>query len=329
MKRSQLLLIFLFGLAGVLIIWAAIRPNPLQHFIYEGFDTWIEIDLPSRHQSLSQNIAAIIQELDEKWDRFDQRSEVWKINQNQEPIEISNSTCDLILRAQELQNLTEGFFNIFLGSLMDEWSFNNNPRLPSPDRIQVLTEQVANSTIFINKETKNAQRIGQGKIDLGGIAKGYLVDKIIIELEKKQISPALVNAGGTVFALGKKFRVGILHPRQESLVGLIEVKDQAVSTSGDYYRFFEQEGIRYYHIINPYTGYSSGYFSSVTVVYPNAADADAISTAVMAGGPKLIPIVERRFPGVAIIAIQSDEKLIMNNAALKIFQKDSTDKIHP
>ena len=57
------------------------------------------------------------------------------------------------------------------------------------------------------------------------------------------------------------------------------------------------------------------------MVYPNAADADAISTAVMAGGPKLIPIVERRFPGVAIIAIQSDEKLIMNNAALKIFQK--------
>ena len=75
---------------------------------------------------------------------------------------------------------------------MEEWSFNNNPRLPSPDRIQVLTEQVASSAIFINKETKSAQRIGQGKIDLGGIAKGYLVDIIIIELEKKQVSPCLL-----------------------------------------------------------------------------------------------------------------------------------------
>ena len=329
MKQYHYLLIFLFGLGAVFTIWMVIRPSSLQHFIYEGFDTWIEVDLPARHQGFSNNIATIIQEMDEKWDRFDQKSEIGKINQSQELIEISSQTCDLILYAQELQNRTEGFFHIFLGSLMDEWSFNSNPRLPSSERIQDLIEQIAESTIIINREKRSAQRTGQGKIDLGGIAKGYLVDKIIVELEKKQISPALVNAGGTVFALGKKFRVGVMHPRQESLVGVIEVKNQAVSTSGDYYRFFEQDGIRYYHIINPYTGYPASYFSSVTAVYPNAADADAISTAVMAGGPELIPVVERRFPGVAIIAIQNDEKLVMNDAALKIFQKDSTDKIHP
>lgn len=329
MKHSHLLLVSFFGLIGVLIIWVVNKPNPLQHFIYEGFDTWIEVDLPSHHQNVSQDIGTMIRELDEKWDRFDHRSEIWKINQSQEPIKVNEQTCDLFGRAQELQNRTEGFFNIFVGSLMDEWGFHNNPRVPTPNQIQDRMKQIAHSSLIIDRETKSVQRIGFSKIDLGGIAKGYLVDTIAIELKKKQISPALVNAGGTVYALGKKFRVGILHPRQKSIVGIVEVKDQAVSTSGDYYRFFEQDGIRYYHIINPYTGYPSSYFSSVTVVYSKAADADAISTAVMVGGPNLIPLVEKHFPGVAIITVQADGKLMMNNAALKIFKKESTGKIYP
>ncbi len=328
-KRYLFLWLLLLGFGVIFIIWLAVKPDPLQRFIYEGFDTWIEIELPFRHQNLSSNLDALIQDLDRKWDRFNPNSEIWKINQSQEPIEISDQTCDLFLNAQKMHKLTNGYFNIFLGSLMDEWGFNNNPRIPSPDRIQDLIEKISDCTLSIDKQEKSALRIGEGKIDLGGIAKGYLVDMLIVELNKKQISPALVNAGGTVFALGKIFRVGILHPRQESLIGLVEVKDQAVSTSGDYYRFFEQNGIRYYHIINPYTGYPSHYFASVTVVYPNASQADAISTAIMAGGPDLIPIIEERFPGVAIIAIQPDGKLILNITASKIFQRESTDSIPP
>lgn len=329
MKRSRLILIFLFGFAGILIIWMINKPIPLKHFIYEGFDTWIEIDLPSHHQDISQDISSMIREMDEKWDRFDQRSEIWKINQSQEPIIVHEHTYDLLRRAQELQQRTDGFFNIFVGSLMDEWGFMSNPRIPPPNLIQDRIQQIANSSLILDGKTKSVQRTGLSEIDLGGIAKGYLVDMITNQLKKKQISPVLVNAGGTVYALGKKFRVGILHPRQKSVVGVVEVEDQAVSTSGDYYRFFEQDGIRYYHIINPYTGYPSSYFSSVTVVYPKAADADAISTAVMAGGPDLIPMMEKHFPGVVIIALQADGKLMINKAASKIFEKDSTYKFHP
>ena len=325
MKR--LFFLILLGILISIFIWGFFKKNPLEHWVFEGFDTWIEIDLPSCHQSVVQTIKTMVENLDAKWDRFDQNSEIWKMNHRFEPIMVDDDTFDLFIRSQELEKKTNGYFSIKLGSLMDEWGFSSHPHVPSSHRIQILIEQVAGSGIILDEKTKSILREGSGTIDLGGIAKGYFVDMVVSELKKNQITPALINAGGTVYALGRTFRVGILHPRQESLIGIVEVKNQAVSTSGDYYRYFEQNGIRFYHILNPFSGYPSHEFSSVTVIYSKATDADAISTAIMAGGSNLIPIIEERFPGVAIIAIQSNGKMIMNDKAHQIFQKELMDSI--
>ena len=78
---------------------------------------------------------------------------------------------------------------------------------------------------------------GEGQIDLGGMAKGYLIDEVVSLLRKEKVPQALINAGGEIFALGKETKVGVRHPREETLLGYIIIKDEAVSTSGDYYRF--------------------------------------------------------------------------------------------
>ncbi len=326
MKRILLLLLIVGMSLG---IWFFTQKNPLQHFIYEGFDTWIEIDIPSRQRQVALVIEAVINEYDKRWDRFSPESEIWKINHDHHPVEVNMVTLDILVEARRFHTMTEGYYNVFIGSLMDEWGFADHPRLPSPDRLHRLTEQIAGSDIEINEERKTVRRLGEGTIDLGGIAKGYLVDMMVDECKKHRITHALINAGGTVYALGKAFRVGILHPRHSSIIGVIEVKDQAVSTSGDYFRYFEDDGVRYYHILNPFTGYPEHDFSSVTIVYPHATEADVISTAVMAGGCLLIPFIEKRFPGVAIIAIRSNSEIFLNEAARSMFQPLPTEIPNP
>jgi len=131
------------------------------------------------------------------------------------------------------------------------------------------------------------------QIDLGGIAKGYAVDKAIEVLKKNGVRQALVNAGGDLYALGKtsqgeKWGIGIQHPRQEgNIFAVIKVKDGAVATSGDYQRYFMLEGKRFAHIVNPMTGWTvQDVPMSVTIIAPDAVSADALATGVFVLGPE-------------------------------------------
>ncbi|MFQ5835694.1 MAG: FAD:protein FMN transferase, partial [bacterium] len=138
------------------------------------------------------------------------------------------------------------------------------------------------------------------QIDLGGIAKGYAVDRAIESLRKNGIRRALVNAGGDLYALGsgpgkEKWQVGIQDPREEDkLLGIIKVKDVGVATSGDYRRYFTIEGRRFSHIVNPKTGQTvQDVPMSVTVIAPDATTADALATGVFVLGPqKGIELIE-------------------------------------
>jgi len=128
------------------------------------------------------------------------------------------------------------------------------------------------------------------KLDLGGIAKGFIVDRALSLLEGKDVQAAFLNAGGDIKVLGtkpdgSKWRVGIRDPHKKNEVKAVLLLDKgAVATSGDYERFFEQNGVRYHHIIDPKTGYPARGLSSVTVVAPNCLTADALSTAIFVLG---------------------------------------------
>jgi thiamine biosynthesis lipoprotein len=128
------------------------------------------------------------------------------------------------------------------------------------------------------------------RVDLGGIAQGYAADRIASILRGCGIDAALINIGGEVVAIGRSpenrpWRIGIQHPRENGVIETIEIEDRALSTSGDYEKFFMVNGRRFPHIIDPTTGYPAQHFTSVTIMHASAAFADAIATAVAIMGP--------------------------------------------
>ncbi|MDX1697544.1 MAG: FAD:protein FMN transferase, partial [Thiohalobacterales bacterium] len=147
------------------------------------------------------------------------------------------------------------------------------------------------------------------RIDLGGIAKGYAVDRGIALLADAGIKAGLVSAGGDTRVLGKRWerpwQVGIRNPREEGIVSMIPLEDAAISTSGDYERYFEQDGVRYHHILNPGTGDSARALHSVSVIGKEATATDALSTSVFVMGVEKGLALINRIPDTEVIIIDN------------------------
>ena len=205
------------------------------------------------------------------------------------------SVLPLIKRAAELSDLSEGLFNPAIGNLIALWGFASDepPKgpPPSPEEIQNLLDQSPSmSNIKINGINIQGNNPGL-KLDFGAFAKGYAVDRTIETLREAGIQHAVVNAGGDLRAIGqhgsRPWRVGIRHPRQQGILASVETsEDESIFTSGDYERYFDWQGKRYDHIIDPRTGYPAEGLSSVTVFADQADLADAAATALSVAGPK-------------------------------------------
>ncbi|MBI5893748.1 MAG: FAD:protein FMN transferase, partial [Deltaproteobacteria bacterium] len=139
-----------------------------------------------------------------------------------------------------------------------------------------------------NSNTVKLGRKGM-RINLGGIAKGYIVSQAAEKIKSKGIKKGIIHAGGDMFVFNesdnKPFKIGIQHPREkDKIIGTIEILNGAVATSGDYERFFIKDGIRYHHIMDPKTGFPASKIRAVTIVAKDGTMADAISTAVFVMG---------------------------------------------
>ena len=143
--------------------------------------------------------------------------------------------------------------------------------------------------ILLLKDAKLEKSKENVMIDLGGIAKGYAIREAARVLKKEGVMSALIDAGGDVYALGKKgrelWKVGLRNPRGNDILGYVEVEDLAVMGSGDYERFFIKNNMRYHHIFNPKTGYPVQGVSSTTLIHPDPMVADAWNTAIFVLGP--------------------------------------------
>ncbi len=316
MKHKRTLLIFLFFAFLFLAFFFRDREEKKVFF---GFDTWIEVELPRSKASLFSSISSLVTHLDQLWDRFSPSSVIFKINHSSLPLLVDEDTFQILEKAQEGGEETQGFFSVLIAPLMDLWGFPEHPSIPEEEEIKKAVEKINNSKLGLNKEDRKVLIEGEGQIDLGGIAKGYLIDKIVVLLQKEKVPQALINAGGEIFAWGRKTKVGIRHPRQEKLLGYVVIENEAISTSGDYYRFFEEEGVRYHHIINPFTGYPGRDFQSVTVVGKEATFADILSTAIMAGGKEALAVVEKNFPEAKILAVGKGSEIYLSSSMKKVF----------
>jgi thiamine biosynthesis lipoprotein len=230
-----------------------------------------------------------------------------------------------ISRALYYSNLSEGAFDITVQPILDLYnrSFIEKNSAPSGEMINKELKKVDYKRVIIKDQ---GIKIGDDQsITLGGIAKGYAVEKAVETLRRHNITMALVDASGNMRALGKKpegvWNVALEDPRDmNNYITIIPLDNNAVSTSGDYERYFDDK-MQYHHIINPKTGRSATELISVTIVTDNAFDADALSTAVFVlGKEKGMKLIES-LPGVEGLIITREREILRSSGLKEINKK--------
>lgn len=217
----------------------------------------------------------------------------------QEPIKISSELFDLLGTSLEYSRITDGAFDVTYASVGYLYDFRKHVR---PDEKQIAAAlpgiNYRHVELDAKKSTVHFARSGV-RVDLGGIGKGHAVDRGIAVLQARGIEHALVTAGGDSRIIGDRFGnpwvVGIRHPdRKDEVIARIPLEDAALSTSGDYERYFDENGVRYHHIIDPKTGHSASKVRSATIIGPTATQTDGLSkTAFVLGPEKAIEIYNR------------------------------------
>lgn len=237
-----------------------------------------------------------IKRIEGLFSKYDEASEISRINRlaGERELIIAREVFDVIEHSLYYSKLSDGAFDITVAPLMDIWRFDqSDPFIPDDITIENALEYIGYEKVVMNKENLSVHFLdSRVKIDLGGIVKGYAVDRAKEVLRSGGLSNALINIGGNIYAMGsppnrRAWQVGIQDPRdRDKLVHKLDLKDGAVSTSGDYEKFFIVNGKRYFHILDPRTGRPVQGAISVTVLADSAEEADALSTAAFVMGIK-------------------------------------------
>lgn len=275
MNKKHRVLFYALILLTVLAVFLTQKSRPREYSVTltDYLDTVCQITIVSdKKDLLYNNCVDYIKQMDSELSANNEESALYKLNSG-EDIKLSSNAESLIDFGEEFGKDNPELFSIYLNPLIRAWDIKNNS-----GTIPDITEAMQ------AVEAKNS-------INLGAIAKGFITDRLVSKLSEEGVSSALINLGGNAYALGKKqtgenWKIGIQDPKNENeLIGVITAENLAVVTSGDYQRYFEKDGIRYHHILNPVTGYpaNSG-LHSVTVISKNATLADALSTAIFVAG---------------------------------------------
>lgn len=239
-------------------------------------------------------------------------SELSRINREaaQKPVVISQEMFDLIARSLEFSKLSGGAFDITFSSVGYLYDYREHIK-PSDAEIAKALPGVNYRHLQLDRKRRSIHFARSGvRIDLGGIAKGYAVDNCIALLKKRGITNAIVTAGGDSRLLGDRrgrpWKVGIRDPRRrDDVVMVLPLVDVAISTSGDYERYFEVDGVRHHHIINPKTGKSASGVRSVTVIAPDGVTTEGLTKSVFVRGPEEGMRLIESLPNVDAIVIDA------------------------
>jgi FAD:protein FMN transferase len=228
-----------------------------------------------------------IERIEDLFSTHKEYSIIKKINDSAgiSPIKVTDETFSIIKRAIEYSKKYEGLFDITVGCLTELWGFSSDReiKVPSKEKIASLLPLVNYKNIILSEKDTTVFLPKKGMaLDLGGIAKGYAVDRASNILKKYGITRYLINAGGDLVCSGfnssnSNWSIGVKHPRLENdLIAKFQTKDIVVATSGDYERFIIVDSVRYHHILMPMTGMPGILSSSVTVFFNNCEEATVL-----------------------------------------------------
>lgn len=243
-------------------------------------------------------------------------------------VKVAPETLAVVQKGVELAKLTDGKFDITFGALSGLWKFDHDQddRIPDPKDIERRLPFVGYEMIEVDEKSRTIRLAKKGvKMHLGGIGKGYGVDRAVALLVAAGLTDFMVQAGGDLYVAGQRgdrpWRVGIRDPRgtRDAFFAAAEVSDGTFSTSGDYERFFIEDGVRYHHILDPDAGRPARGTRSVTIMAKDAMTADALSTGLFILGAKRGLEIVERLPGVgAVIVDEANEVHISSRLKDKV-----------
>ena len=251
-------------------------------------------------------------------------SEIVRLNEaaGLKPVSVSADVLEVLRMGREIGDWTEGGFDVTFGALAGVWKFDHDQdnRVPSRQEIDARLRLVDYRALELDPRAGTAYLAGRGmRAHLGGIGKGFAVDRAASMLRARGLTNFMIQFGGDLYVAGTRgerpWRLGIRDPRgpADRSFAALDVTNAAFSTSGDYERYFMQDGRRYHHIIDPRTGEPARGSRSVTILALRATVADALSTGVFAVGPRAGLALIERLPDVEGVIVTEDNRVLVSS----------------
>jgi thiamine biosynthesis lipoprotein len=282
---------------------------------------------------------AEIEKIDKLMSDYKSNSEISELNRDgfRRAVKVSKSTYEVLQRSIEFSKLSGGAFDVTVGPLVDLWhSAEDANSLPTDAELQQARSRVGYDKLILDANEMSVRFAVEGmRVDLGGIAKGYAIDKAVEAMQKGGAVGGMVDIGGEIQCFGlpqagrSKWRIGLQNPNEAedgfdagTPLLVLNLTDTAVATSGNYRRFVTIGGKRYSHIVDPESGYSSESLASVTIICSSSTEADALATAVTVMGKEKGLALIKTIPGTEAVLITSAPKyeLVKTRGAEKFIE---------
>ena len=281
--------------------------------------TLVSITVVARNEAVAQAAAtagfAEIRRLEELLSTWIPTSELSQVNAaaGVKPVHVSTETLTVVQRAMQAAEMTDGGFNIAIGPAVEAWSVTEGQRVPTESELDALRSLVDLRAVHVDvrEQTIYLGKAGM-RIDVGGIGKGYAADQAVEALRRAGAIAGVVALSGDIKTFGrlpggKMFPIGIQHPRKDgSVLAWIDLQDEAISTAGDYERFFVRDGVRYHHILDPRTLQPARSCQSVTVIAREGVWADGLDTGIFVMGVELGMQLVETLPDVEAIIVDAE-----------------------
>jgi len=330
-RRMMIRNLALVAVVGIVLLYVSMRDTRRMHsgtLMFSTMSTYATVNLAHKEKMAVNNAQTAaheaVREVEKTCNIFDPESELSKLNASaaDAPFACSDLLWDVLCQARAFYRDSGGVFDVTIDPLMKLWGFHGKREtLPSAEEIAEAKRLTGFDKVVFDDAKHTVKFTVPGmSINLGGIAKGYALDRAAAAVREHGVKTGWIEIGGNILALpktpgGGKYNAGIRNPfrKDEALEGRTPVGDAAISTSGNYERSVVINGKQYTHIINPVTGMPVSGMDSVTVIVPAGKGispgvaSDALSTSIFIAGPDAVDAWTQKFPGLRVLIIRGSE----------------------
>ncbi len=289
-----------------------------------GTLVWVSAVAPSEPEAQKAATAGLgeIRRLEEILSTWIPESELSRINAGagETPIDVSLETIEVLEKSLEMDRLTEGGFNLAIGPAVEAWNVSREGQIPTQEELDAVRPLLKLGNLQLDSGSRQVfLKVPGMRLDIGGIGKGYAADLAATVMKHAGATAGVVAISGDIKTFGRmpdgeRFVFGIQHPRKEgALLGQLELEDEAVSTAGDYQRYFMKDGIRYHHILDPQTLQPARLSQSVTVVAKEGVVADGLDTGIFVMGPEKGMALIESLEGVEGVIVGIEGKIFISS----------------